>query len=108
MAINLTVNASVVDIRKPSVVDIHSDTPSSSDIFLVDTNVWYWMTYQRASSGDQPPKSYQTNQYPSYISQALSMGSRLIRRFQRDFIPLIVRQTQDITIVSSILWLSGY
>lgn len=69
MAINLTVNASVVDIR--------SDTPSSTDIFLVDTNVWYWMTYLRASLGNQPPKRYQTNQYPYYISQALSMGSRL-------------------------------
>ncbi|MGK7882669.1 MAG: hypothetical protein AB4060_21600 [Crocosphaera sp.] len=69
MAINLTVNSSVVDIR--------SDTPSSSDIFLVDTNVWYWMTYLRASLGNQPPKSYQTNKYPSYISQALSQSSRL-------------------------------
>lgn len=69
MVMSLTVNASVVDIR--------SDIPSSSDIFLVDTNVWYWMTYLRASLGNQPPKSYQTNKYPSYISQALSQRSTL-------------------------------
>ena len=41
MTINLTVKATVVDIR--------ADTPSYNDTFLVDTNVWYWMLYARAS-----------------------------------------------------------
>ena len=40
MAINLTVQATVVDIR--------SDTPKPYDTFLVDSNVWYWLTYIRA------------------------------------------------------------
>ncbi|WP_309740879.1 MULTISPECIES: hypothetical protein [unclassified Chamaesiphon] len=30
------------------VVDILSDRPQQSDIFLVDTNVWVWQTYPNA------------------------------------------------------------
>lgn len=37
MAVNYTVRAAVVDIRQ--------DTPKREDAFLVDTNVWYWLTY---------------------------------------------------------------
>jgi len=69
MTINLTVKATVVDIR--------ADTPSYNDTFLVDTNVWYWMLYARASLADKPPKPYQTTKYPSYISQSLSKKSTL-------------------------------
>jgi hypothetical protein len=39
MAINYTVQAEVVDIS--------ADTPKTEDAFLVDTNVWYWLTYSR-------------------------------------------------------------
>ena len=38
------------------VVDITTDLPTSNDAFLVDTNIWYWMTYHRASQTKQPPK----------------------------------------------------
>lgn len=34
------------------VIDIDSDTPQPSDIFLVDTNVWLWQTYSRFSIPD--------------------------------------------------------
>ncbi len=61
MAINLKVNANVVDIS--------SDTPKSEDVFLVDTNVWYWMTYSRASTAGA--KVYQVRSYPSYTNSAL-------------------------------------
>lgn len=32
------------------IVDIGVDTPSSEDVFLVDTNVWYWAVYSTAPS----------------------------------------------------------
>ena len=71
MAINYTIRADVIDIRQ--------DTPKPDDVFLVDTNVWYLLTYTRASQGDQPPKSYKVNDYTSYISKALSAKSQLHR-----------------------------
>ena len=71
MAVNYVIKADVIDIRQ--------DTPKPNDIFLVDTNVWYWLTYTRASLGDQPPKSYKTNDYTSYIGKTLSAKSQLHR-----------------------------
>lgn len=71
MVINYTIQADVIDIRQ--------DTPKPDDVFLVDTNAWYWLTYTRASQGDQPPKSYKVNDYTSYISKALSAKSQLHR-----------------------------
>ncbi|WP_354635934.1 hypothetical protein [Planktothricoides raciborskii] len=67
MAVNYTVQAEVVDIR--------SDTPKEDDIFLVDTNVWYWLTYTQASRSALP---YQITDYPNYISKALSRKSLLL------------------------------
>ena len=71
MAVNYTVRADVVDIRR--------DTPKQEDTFLIDTNVWYWMTYTKASSSAllYPARSYQTTDYPSYINKALSAKSQL-------------------------------
>ncbi|WP_447771961.1 hypothetical protein [Pseudomonas kilonensis] len=67
MAINLKVNASVVDIS--------SDAPKPGDIFLVDTNVWYWMTYSRASSAGA--KVYQIRSYPTYTNNALAANATI-------------------------------
>ena len=39
MAANIVIRADVVDISK--------DTPRNNENFLVDTNVWYWMTYSK-------------------------------------------------------------
>ena len=69
MAVNYRVEADVIDIR--------TDTPQPSDEFLVDTNVWYWMTYTRTSLGASPPHTTQLTDYPNYINQALSNSSRL-------------------------------
>ena len=54
MAIALRVEAEVVDIG--------ADAPLPSDIYLVDTNVWYWTAYSKASVSG----SYQ-GQYLSLI-----------------------------------------
>ena len=67
MAINLKVNASVVDIS--------SDTPKPEDVFLVDTNVWYWMTYSRASTAGA--KVYQIRSYPTYTNSALAANATI-------------------------------
>ncbi len=67
MAVNYTVQAEVVDIR--------SDSPQKDDIFLVDTNVWYWYTYTSASISSLP---YQITEYPSYLAKAISVDSLLL------------------------------
>lgn len=71
MAINYQIAADIVDIR--------SDNPTNADSFLIDTNVWYWLTYSRASMADRPPAPYQTQDYPNYINAAISAGSVLTR-----------------------------
>jgi predicted nucleic acid-binding protein len=60
---------------KADVVDLRNDYPTDNDIFLVDTNVWYWQTYTKASLSASP---YQTNHYPSYLLAALNAGSTLV------------------------------
>ncbi len=68
MAVNYDIQA--------DVVDINADTPQASDVFLVDTNVWFWMTYSKSITVSNP---YQTNVYPDYINKALDAGSLLYR-----------------------------
>jgi hypothetical protein len=67
MPLNYTVQAEVVDIR--------SDSPKKEDIFLVDTNAWYWYTYTNASISSRP---YQITDYPSYLAKAISANSLLL------------------------------
>lgn len=62
---------------KAEVVDIRHDTPQANDAFLVDTNVWYWMTYSRASQADHPPGQSRIVNYPNYVNAALSAGASL-------------------------------
>lgn len=69
MAINYSIQAEVVDIT--------TDSPKADDVFLVDTNVWYWMTYTRASLSVRPPAQYQTSNYPAYTNAALAAGARI-------------------------------
>ena len=66
MAINYTVNAQVIDIT--------TDTSKVEDVFLVDTNVWFWMTYPTAG---QSAQHYQMNTYPNYVSDALGIGAKI-------------------------------
>lgn len=69
MPVNYTIQAEVVDIT--------GDTPKAGDIFLVDTNVWYWITYTRASLSIRPPAQYQTTNYPAYTNSALGVGAKI-------------------------------
>jgi len=65
MAINYTIQANVVDIT--------ADAPKSADVFLVDTNVWYWMTYSNATTFVPS----QLSDYPGYINKALGENSKI-------------------------------
>ncbi|MGD1950747.1 MAG: type II toxin-antitoxin system VapC family toxin [Leptolyngbyaceae cyanobacterium] len=70
MAINLTIQADIVDIRNGN------DSPLARDVFWVDTNVWYWLTYTKASiAGTAQP--YQIKNYPPYIAAAVQAGAQL-------------------------------
>ncbi|MEA5618475.1 hypothetical protein VB711_11600 [Cronbergia sp. UHCC 0137] len=56
------------------VVDIRSDNPKANDLFLVDSNVWYWYSYNSAIlSADD----YQITYYPYYLTKAISAKSGL-------------------------------
>jgi predicted nucleic acid-binding protein len=59
------------------VIDIQVDKPKANDIFLVDSNVWYWLAYSRSALGYQPPQPHQTTHYPNYIQSAKTNGSVL-------------------------------
>jgi predicted nucleic acid-binding protein len=56
-----------------NVFDITLYTPSDKDKFVVDTNVWYWLTY---SKGVPNNRQYLYN-YISFINTALTNGSQL-------------------------------
>jgi hypothetical protein len=64
MPVNLSVQADVIDIS--------TDSPQASDIFLVDTNVWYWTAYSKASLS-----SYYRSDYDAYLKKALVAGAKL-------------------------------
>lgn len=66
MAVNYTVQADVIDITV--------DSPQQGDIFFVDTNVWYWLTYPPASLSARP---YQINSYPSYVAATITADATL-------------------------------
>jgi len=59
------------------IVDIRSDTPAADEKFLVDTNVWLWMTYTNIDQGNYPPKYYQTQDYPKYVNKVLAAEALL-------------------------------
>lgn len=65
MAVNHTVRSAVVDIRQ--------DAPKQEDVFLVDTNVWYWLAYGASVTA----KLYQTKDYPAFIKKAIFAKSQL-------------------------------
>ncbi|AFZ58529.1 PIN domain-containing protein [Anabaena cylindrica FACHB-243] len=65
-------------IVKADVIDITVDSPQKGDIFLVDTNVWYWLTYPPASSPAIPTDqlNYRLN-YSNYVTDTDAVGGTL-------------------------------
>lgn len=66
MPINYTINADIYNIS--------TDTPKKDDIIFVDTNVWFWLTYTKASQ----VTNLITSSYTNYIHKALSTSALLI------------------------------
>ncbi|MEH1840389.1 MAG: hypothetical protein V7L20_16905 [Nostoc sp.] len=66
MVVNLNIQADIIDIK--------TDNPQQGDIFLVDTNVWFWQTYTNAGFGTQTSRF---SNYLKYINQALLNGATL-------------------------------
>lgn len=56
------------------VIDLAADTVRADDVFFVDTNVWLWMTYSRAS---HDASYYQLSVYPKYLQAALQAKATL-------------------------------
>ncbi len=61
-------------VVRAEVVDLRTDSPKPTDVFAVDTNVWYWLTYQPASQSARP---YQITQYPNFLKRAKNIGGKL-------------------------------
>jgi len=59
------------------VVDISTDAPRATDALWVDTNVWYWQTYSRASMRTTAPRRYQLTNYPRYLQRCFRAGTSL-------------------------------
>lgn len=66
------------DIRA-DIVDICDDNPTADEKFLVDTNVWLWLSYSNINNAVSPPLQYQTVVYPNYISKALGNKATLLK-----------------------------
>jgi predicted nucleic acid-binding protein len=66
------------DVRA-SIINIENDAPGPSDRLLVDTNVWYWTCYSRASLTDHPPERYQSKLYPAYVQEVIAAKGMLLR-----------------------------
>jgi len=71
MAVNYVIAADIIDVRV--------DTPKPEDVFLVDSNVWYWMTYTKASLSNQPQTLRRVRDYSSFVNNAIAVRAKLYR-----------------------------
>lgn len=69
MPVSLNIESNVVDLR--------SDAPRETDIFFVDTNIWYWLTYTKISNPALRCRPYQINSYPTYANDALGANCKI-------------------------------
>jgi predicted nucleic acid-binding protein len=65
-----------VRVVRAKVIDLPAARPSSAHVFLIDTNVWFWTTYTRAS-GSNGPAPYQVREYPRFLSRARNAKAAL-------------------------------
>lgn len=64
-------------VVQAQIVDLMRDAPRVGDKFFVDSNAWFWTVYSSACYSSQPPKHYQTLEYPRYLKRALTSGAEL-------------------------------
>jgi len=71
MTVNYVIAADVIDVKV--------DSPKQEDVFLVDSNVWYWMTYTRASLVMEPWTLSRVRDYPAFVNKAIATSATLYR-----------------------------
>ncbi len=71
----MAVNYAIVS----DVINIMVDLPKPEDVFLVDSNVWYWMTYTKASLVIEPWNQNKVRDYPAFVSKVIATGAKLYR-----------------------------
>lgn len=59
------------------VIDLRTDNPTTSDSFIVDTNVWLWLLYPPLTQNSSGNQKQQAIDYPNYFKLALSANSIL-------------------------------
>jgi predicted nucleic acid-binding protein len=81
-------------IVEAKIIDIRRDKPYPQDVFLVDTNVWYFQFYSRVLS---VARNYQVVEYTRYLGKLLGLStlcysglslvelSHIIERQEHDF-----------------------
>ncbi len=70
MASKLTIRSDVVDAKTRAV--------KSGEVFLVDTNVWFWACYEAAPDAPGISKPWQSREYPAMLARVLKAGGRLV------------------------------
>ena len=63
----------IIPTINADIYDISNDIPKSDDIFMVDTNVWFWLTYAKG----MPSSRQYLHVYINYISKALKASATL-------------------------------
>lgn len=71
MAVNYVIAADIIDVRV--------NTPKPEDVFLVDSNVWYWMTYTKASLSNQPQTLRRVRDYSAFVNNTIAVSAKLYR-----------------------------
>ena len=56
------------------IVDISQAAPLNSDCFLVDSNIWIWMTYSNAGHGEPAWRSSLMSHYAAFVQVASSVS----------------------------------
>lgn len=59
------------------VFDIGQTSPQGSDCFLVDSNVWLWLTYSNAGHGEPNWRAVLMSQYAAFVQGALAGSARV-------------------------------
>jgi hypothetical protein len=62
-------------VVKADVVDIQSDRPRPFDGLLIDSNIWFWMTYNGAGLGND----WRARAYPNYLRAARRVKVKIFR-----------------------------
>ena len=68
---------SVQYLVRADVVDITQDTPCNTDRFLVDSNIWLWLTYSKVGYGVPDRRAGVMKTYASFVDGSLSADASL-------------------------------